>query len=87
MLRAVHWRDLGNGAIIRRMSALERRAAFAWGVCLISVLFIVESAVAHRHVPSPWSVWVWFVLGIVAAGSAAVGLISRRKARSRNPGR
>ena len=47
----------------------KHKAAIALGVALICVLFLVETAVAHHHHPSPASPFVWGALSLVAVGA------------------
>lgn len=52
---------------------LRRSAAIAWGIGLIALVFLVETAVAHHSRPSAASPWVWGVLGVVALAAFARG--------------
>jgi uncharacterized membrane protein YhaH (DUF805 family) len=61
---------------------LQRRAAIAFGIALICLVFLLETAVAHRRLPSAASPWVWTVLGLVAALAFACGVWLRVRARS-----
>ena len=61
---------------------LQRQAAIAFGIGLISLVFLLETAVAHRRLPSAASPWVWTVLGLVAALAFARGLWLRARANS-----
>jgi uncharacterized membrane protein YhaH (DUF805 family) len=61
---------------------LQRRAAIAFGIGLICLVFLLETAVAHRRLASAASPWVWTVLGLVAALAFARGMWLRVRARS-----
>jgi multisubunit Na+/H+ antiporter MnhB subunit len=56
------------------MTERQRGAAIALGICVISLVFIVETVLAHRQAPNPLSPLVWTVLGTVAAASLGVYL-------------
>ena len=58
-----------------------RRSQLCFGVTLICVLFLVETAVAHRSVPHPASPIVWGVLGLVGVGALVAGVVCRLRAR------
>jgi hypothetical protein len=52
---------------------LRRSAAIAWGIGLIALVFLLETAVAHHARPSAASPWVWSVLGVVVSVAFARG--------------
>ena len=59
----------------------ERKAAIALGVCLVCLVFGLETWVAHRRAPSPASPYVWAALGGVAIVALACALHWRRRPR------
>ena len=58
-----------------------RRSQVCFGVAVICVLFLVETAVAHRSVPHPASPIVWSLLGLVGTGAVVAGIVCRLRAR------
>jgi hypothetical protein len=44
-------------------------------------VFLVETSIAHRAMPSPLSPVVWSVLGVMLAGGVIMAAWFRRKAR------
>ncbi len=56
---------------------LDRRSKLAFGVAVICVLFITETAVAHRTTPHAASPLIWAALGGVAAAALVYGLVCR----------
>ncbi len=55
----------------------QRKANNALGVCLVALLFLMESSFAHHKNPSPASPYVWAVLIVVALLSFAYYLRNR----------
>ncbi len=64
-------------------SALERRANNALGICLICVVFALETVVAHHHQPNPASPFVWAALGSTAVACLFYYLKHRPRSRAR----
>lgn len=62
-----------------------RRSQLCFGMAVICVLFLVETAVAHRSVPHPASPIVWGVLGLVGMGAVVAGVVCRLRARRAEP--
>lgn len=62
-----------------------RRSQLCFGVAVICMLFLVETAVAHRSVPHPASPIVWGVLGLVGMGAVVAGVACRLRARRADP--
>lgn len=58
-----------------------RCSRIAFGVAAICVLFLIETMVAHRTVPSPASPWVWGALGVIGLVACGAGLWWRVQAR------
>ncbi len=46
----------------------KRRAAISLGIAFIALVFLLETSIAHRISPSPWSPWAWALLGAMAVG-------------------
>lgn len=65
----------------REAAELRRKSALALGITVISLVFILETSIAHRTTPSPASPIVWTVLGVTALGGVVMALWYRRKAR------
>lgn len=64
-----------------------KRSRLAFGLALICVVFLLETAFAHRKMPSPASLYVWAGLGAAAVLALAYGLWCRRRARRAVPQR
>ena len=58
-----------------------RNSRIAFGVAVICGVFLLETAFAHRRMPSAASPYVWAGLGLAAAASLAYGLWCRHRAR------
>ncbi len=73
--------DDDREARTREAAELRRKSAIALGIAIISLVFIVETSIAHRAMPSPLSPVVWSVLGVMLAGGVIMAAWFRRKAR------
>jgi len=78
--------DDDRDARIREAAELRRRSAIALGIAVISFVFIVETSIAHRAMPSPHSPVVWTVLGVTLLGGAVMAAWFRRRARELDGG-
>jgi hypothetical protein len=58
-----------------------RQARLSFGISVIALLFLLETAVAHRSVPSAASPFIWGGLGLVAVLALLRGLWCRAQAR------
>jgi drug/metabolite transporter (DMT)-like permease len=66
----------------------RRQAAIALGIGLICLVFLLETAIAHRTHPSPASPYVWGGLGTVALlAFGRVLWLRLRRRRDGDPGR
>lgn len=65
----------------REAAELRRKSAIALGIAIISLVFIVETSIAHRAMPSPHSPIVWTVLGVTLLGGVIMAAWFRRRAR------
>lgn len=63
-------------------SELRRKSAIALGISLVCLLFLLETALAHRVMPSPASPFVWSLLGAVGVSALGLSVYYRWKARS-----
>jgi protein-S-isoprenylcysteine O-methyltransferase Ste14 len=64
----------------RRMQSDNRRKANnALGVFVVSLVFLLETSLAHHLRPSPASPYVWSVIVLVAVVSLALYIRFRRK--------
>jgi hypothetical protein len=61
---------------------LQRKSAIALGMSVICGVFLLETALAHRVMPSPVSPYVWSLLGAVGACALALAVYWRLKAKS-----
>jgi hypothetical protein len=50
-------------------SETQRKANNALGICCISLVFLAESVVAHQHMPSAASPYLWALQAAVAASA------------------
>jgi len=60
----------------------KRKSQIAAGVCLIALLFLVETYTVDRRLPNPASPIIWALLIAVAALSAGMGLWFRSRAKN-----
>jgi len=63
-------------------SELRRKSAIALGISLVCLLFLLETALAHRVMPSPASPVVWSLLGAVGVSALGLSVYYRWRARS-----
>lgn len=59
-----------------------RRAKIALGLAIICGVFLLETSVAHRTHPSPWSPWVWGALATMGLGCLVFSVFSAWKAKN-----
>ena len=59
----------------------RRKSQIAGGICVIAVVFLVETYTANKRLPNPASPYVWAALIAVAAIAAGLGLWFRSRAR------
>jgi lipopolysaccharide export LptBFGC system permease protein LptF len=52
----------------------KRKSQLAGGICLIALVFLLETYTADRRLPNPASPFIWAMLVVVAAVAAALGL-------------
>lgn len=60
-----------------------RQARLCFGIAVIALLFLLETAVAHRSAPSAASPFIWGGLGLVAVLAVLRGLWCRARAKER----
>jgi hypothetical protein len=61
-------------------SEYKRKSQIAGGICLIALVFLLETYTADRRLPNPATPYVWAVLAVVAAIAAGLGLWFRSRA-------
>jgi len=61
--------------------ASARKSKIALGLAIVQLLFIGETAVAHRQMPNPASPLVWTLLGSGAMVCLGLAMWFHRKAR------
>lgn len=60
---------------------LRRKSQIAWGMCVICVLFLLETWNADRLMPNPASPIVWTILGIAGVVCLCLAIWFGHKAR------
>jgi hypothetical protein len=68
-----------------RSAAQERfwvRSRIAYGLSLVCLMFVLETAVAHRSAPQPASAWIWGGLGLGALAGLLLGWLWGRRAKA-----
>jgi len=68
-----------------RRAELTRQPRLCFGVAVIALLFLMETAVAHRSAPSAASPYIWAGLGLVAVLALLRGLWCRAQAKGPGP--
>jgi lipopolysaccharide export LptBFGC system permease protein LptF len=58
----------------------RRKSQIAGGICVIALVFLLETYTADRRLPNPASPVIWAVLVVVAAIAAGLGLWFRSRA-------
>jgi hypothetical protein len=74
--------DDDREARTREAEELRRKSAIALGMAVISLVFILETSIAHQTTPSPYSPVVWTVLGVMLAGGLIMAAWFRSRARA-----
>ena len=60
---------------------LRKKSQLAWGICVICILFLLETWNANRLLPNRASPLIWSLLRIGAAVSAGLALWFARAAK------
>ena len=63
-------------------SPIQRRANNALGICVLSLIALMETVFADHKQPNPASPYVWAVLGATAIGSLVYWLRHRQRGES-----
>lgn len=58
----------------------KRKSQIAGGICLIALVFLLETYTADRRLPNPASPLIWAFLVVVAVIAAGLGIWFRSRA-------